>query len=200
MWRTPGAWLLAVFFGLTSGLMFTTTHWLPTFLPEIAGTNESQTGLAAAAFQFFGLAGTLLVPILFTRIYHRQVFAVVLTTLWPTYTLGMLLAPSWYPVWVVIGAFIQGAAWAMVLTLYILRAADLGAVRDVSAMTQTVGYVISAFTPVTIGALFEATGSWTWPFLVLSGMALTLVAISPLVASRKQLGAPLVQAGGLEDP
>lgn len=187
VWKLPGAWTLAVFFGLNSGMTYATTHWLPTFLPDVAGASESEAGLAAAAFQFFGLAGALVVPIIFTKAYNRQAIATLLACTWPIYTLGLLLAPSLYLVWIVIGAVAQGGVYAMFLTLCILRAADLGTVRDLSGMTQTVGYFISALTPVAIGALFEATGSWTASFAVMVVMSIVLVAITPTVSSRKKL-------------
>src|SRR5699024_10011810 len=129
--------------------------------------------------------------IIFTRAYNRQMIAALLSGTWPIYTLGLLLVPSLYPVWIVIGAVAQGGVYAMFLTLCILRAADLGMVRDLSGMTQTVGYFISALTPVAIGALFEATGSWTTSFAVMAVMSIVLVAITPAVSSRKKLGAAL---------
>lgn len=189
MWRVPGAWAMAVFFGLNSGMMYASVHWLPTLLPDIAGASDSQAGMAASAFQIFGLAGALVVPIVFTRVFYRQALAVGISGLWFVYGAGLLLAPSWYPLWILSGALAQGGVYAMLLTLYVLRAADLAMVRDVSGMTQTVGYFISALVPVTVGALFDTTGGWEAGLGLLAVMALALTAITPAVASRKKLTA-----------
>lgn len=187
VWRIPGAWAMALFFGLNSGLFYASTHWLPTFLPEIAGASEGQAGLAASIFQFGGLIGAITVPLLVSRVYHRQLFSVGVTGLWVVYALGLLLAPSWYLVWMVAGAIAQGGVFALLLSLYVLRAPNLATVRDISGMTQTLGYFISATAPVSVGALFEWSGSWTSGLALIAAMAIGLVAITPVVASRRKL-------------
>lgn len=188
VWKIPGAWALAVFFGLNSGMFYASTHWLPTLLPDIAGINETQAGLAASVFQFGGLIGAMGVPIILARVYRRQLFATSVALLWVIYALGLLLFPSWYLVWIVPGAVAQGGGFAILFGLYVLRSANLSMVRDISGMTQTVGYFISALAPVTVGALFEKTGSWTAPLTLLSAMSLTFFILTPFVSSRKKLG------------
>src|SRR5699024_4499454 len=112
-------------------------------------------------------------------------FSVGVTGLWVVYALGLLLAPSWYLVWMVAGAIAQGGVFALLLSLYVLRAPNLAMVRDVSGMTQTLGYFISATAPVSVGALFERSGSWTSGLALIAAMAIGLVAITPVVASRR---------------
>ncbi len=188
VWRMPGAWALAVFFGLNSGLFYASTHWLPTFLPEVAGITAARAGFAASVFQFVGLIGAVTVPLTVSRIYNRQAFAVGVSGLWVVYTLGLLLAPTWYLAWMVAGALAQGGVFALLLSLYVLRAPNLSMVRDISGMTQTMGYFISATAPVSVGAIFEWTGSWTAGLALLAVMSIGLVAVTPVVSSRKKLG------------
>ena len=189
VWTIPGAWAMALFFGLNSGLYYASTHWLPTFLPEIAGINESQAGVAASILQFAGLIGAISVPVLVSKVYNRQAFSLAVTSLWLVYTLGLVFAPSLYLVWMIAGAIAQGGVFALLLSLYVLRAPNLSMVRDLSGMTQTIGYFISATAPVSVGALFERTGSWTGGLGLLTAMAIGLVAITPIVSSRKKLQA-----------
>ena len=188
VWKMPGAWALAVFFGLNSGLFYASTHWLPTFLPEVAGITTARAGFAASVFQFVGLIGAITVPLLVSRIYNRQAFAVGVSGLWVVYTLGLLFAPTWYLAWMVAGALAQGGVFALLLSLYVLRAPNLSMVRDISGMTQTMGYFISATAPVSVGAIFEWTGSWTAGLALLAAMSIGLVAVTPVVSSRKKLG------------
>src|SRR5699024_4909611 len=120
--------------------------------------------------------------------YRRQLFAASVAMLWVIYALGLLLFPSWYLVWIVPGAIAQGGGFAILFGLYVLRSANLSMVRDISGMTQTIGYFISALAPVTVGALYEKTGSWTAPLTLLSAMSIAFLIITPFVSSRKKLG------------
>lgn len=187
VWKLPGAWVMAVFFGLNSGLYYASTHWLPTILPDLAGITTAQAGVAASIFQFGGLAGTLTVPLFITRVYRRQLLATAITAMFAIYTFGLLLAPQFYLVWMIPGAYAQGGVFALLVSLYVLRSPNLNMVRDVAGMTQTLGYFLSALAPVSVGALFEFTGSWTAPLTLMAIMSALLVVLTPLTASRKKL-------------
>src|SRR5699024_1881999 len=126
---------------------------------------------------------------LVSKVYNRQAFSLAVTSLCLVYILGLLFAPSLYLVRLVAGAVAQGGVLALLLSLYVLRAPSLSMVRDLSGITQTIGYFISATAPVSVGAIFERTGSWTGGLGLLTAMAIGLVAIIPIVASRKKLQA-----------
>lgn len=190
VWKVPGAWAMALFFGLNSGMYYANTHWMPTYLPELTGASDAQMGVAVSIFQFAGLIGAIGVPVLITRVYNRQAYALAIASLWVVYSFGMLLVPSWYFVWVFFGAVAQGGGFALLLTLYVLRAPNLGMVRDLSGMTQTLGYFLSATAPVSVGALFEYTGQWSTGLAFLAAMSVVFLALAPVVASRHRLPDP----------
>jgi len=71
-----------------------------------------------------------------------------------------------WPVWVVVGGVAQGAGITLALTLIALRARDTAIARDLSAMAQLIGYTIGAVGPLAMGALYEMTGAWTAPMVL----------------------------------
>ncbi|QGH68315.1 MFS transporter [Pseudactinotalea sp. HY158] len=187
-WRMPAAWVLAVFFGLHSGLFYANTAWMPTYLPALAGLSEAQAGVAASIFQLVGIGGALSLPVLTARLTGgRRFLALGCTLTWVVFTLGLLLAPGAYIAWMIIGGFGQGGVMAMLLALITLRSPDVNTVREVSGMTQTVGYLISALAPTVAGSLVELTGGWTASLVLFLGMGTAITLLSPIVASRHRL-------------
>lgn len=186
-WHMPAAWVMAVFFGLHSGLFYANTAWMPTYLPAIAGLSEAQAGVAASIFQLVGIAGALSLPVLVTQVSRRGALAVACTLTWVVFALGLLFAPSWYVVWMVIGGFGQGGVMAMLLALITVRSPNVSTVREVSGMTQTIGYLISALAPTVAGSLVELTGGWTASLVLFGCMGLTITLLAPIVAARRPL-------------
>ncbi len=194
VWRMPAAWVMAAFFGLHSGLFYANTAWMPTYLPVVSGLSDAQAGVAASIFQLVGIAGALSLPVLVTRVSRRRALALGCTLTWVVFALGLLLVPAWWPVWMVVGGYGQGGVMAMLLVLITLRSPDVGTVREVSGMTQTIGYFISALAPTVAGSLVEATGGWTGTLLLFAGMGATIALLSPIVASHRPLETGLTPA------
>ena len=51
-----------------------------------------------------------------------------------------------------------------------------------SGVTQSLGYLVAATGPFTVGALYDATGGWTWPLALLVVLVLPLFAVAAYVA------------------
>ena len=74
------------------------------------------------------------------------------------------------------------ATFPLVLTLLGLRARTPEGTVALSSVTQSVGYLIAAVGPFTIGALHDVTGGWTWPLAVLLATVLPLFVVAAYVA------------------
>jgi CP family cyanate transporter-like MFS transporter len=175
VWRQPRAWILAAFLAVQSCTYFSLTAWLPTLLVDTAGVSLHTGGVAMSIFQLLGIAGTLLVPVLAGRCRDQVPVAVGVCLLWGVTVAGLLLVPSLWPLWTVIGGLSHGGGISLAFTLVALRSADADVAASLSGMVQFVGYGLGAMAPVMIGALYGATGSWTVPLSVLlvgiAGMA-----------------------------
>lgn len=178
-WRVPAAWELGLFFGMQSFLFYATTAWLPTMLRAESGVDAAAAGTALSLFQLFGIPGALAVPVLLGRRQTRYGVAAALALLWLAFFVGLLLAPSAWPVLCGLGGVAQGGGIALGLSLIALRSSDGAAARTVSATVQTIGYCLGAAGPVLIGGLAAATGGgWTAPLVALTAVAAALGAFA----------------------
>ncbi len=98
---------------------------------------------------------------------------VVLSSCYLAAFVGLILAPSG-PAVVVLSVLIGigTGAFPLALTLIALRSRTSLATTSLSAFTQCTGYLIASVGPVGFGILFDVSGGWTVPLLVLCGVVL----------------------------
>lgn len=171
--RSPCTWLLAVAFAGQSFSFYATTAWLPTLLVD-GGMPTAQAGAVAAIFQVAGIAGALTLPVIATRT-SFGVGAVVTGVGWLAIPVGFLLAPSLWLVWCRIGGVAQGAGITWVFVMFNALGDDGRDVATRSGIVQGVGYAVGATGPLALGAVHEASGSWSPPLLVLLAAILVLL-------------------------
>lgn len=167
VWRHPVAWVLALFLGCQSTLYYAMTAWLPTILVDTAGTTSATGGAAMSFFQLTGIATTLVVPPLATRLAGQRGLALLVAGLWLCSLSGLLLLPGVWPLWSVVAGLAQGAGISLAFTLVILRAQRPQAVAALSGMAQGAGYAMGASGPLAMGVLLDVTGTWSAPLLTL---------------------------------
>ncbi len=178
--RSALAWQVTFYFGLQSLCFYSVLAWLPSiyrehdFGPAAAGALLSVSGLVQ-------IPVALVMPTLANRS-ANQVPHIVASTLFIGAGLaGVLIAPTAAPyLWAVLIGIGQGAAFALALHLFVLRTRQVHETARLSAMAQTVGYVISAFGPLLVGLVHDATGSWTAPLLLLLALLVPQLAFGAL--------------------
>ena len=197
VWRQPTAWAVAGFFAAQSTVYFTMTAWLPTLLVQDAGVDRRAAGAGLSTYQLVGIAGTLLVPSLAARLRRQRGLAVGVAALSALPLVGLLAAPTAWPLWTGLGGLAQGAGISLATTLIVLRTRAASATRRLSAMAQAVAYGVAAAGPVLVGAIYGSTRSWTLPLLVLLGVA-ALMGAAGVVAGRQVTvdPEPVAAAGG----
>jgi CP family cyanate transporter-like MFS transporter len=177
VWRQRRAWAVSAFLAVQSCAYMSLTAWLPTLLVDTAGVSLKTGGVAMSVFQLLGISGTLLVPVLVGRFRDQVPVALGVSMIWGTTLAGLLLLPSLWPLWILVGGLSHGSGISLSLSLVPLRAADADVAASLSGMVQFVGYGVGAMAPVIVGAVYGATGSWTVP------LSLLLVAILGMAAA-----------------
>jgi CP family cyanate transporter-like MFS transporter len=165
--RSPLAWQLTVFFGLQSLSFYAMLGWLPSMYRDF-GAGPVVAGLLLSVSGLVQIPISLVVPGLAGRARNQVGYAVGATALIGAGFAGMLLAPMAAPyLWVVLVGAGQGACFALGLNLFVLRTHRVVDTARVSAMAQSLGYLICAVGPLLVGLLHDATGSWTGPLALL---------------------------------
>jgi CP family cyanate transporter-like MFS transporter len=180
--RTPGEFLsprqatgrvrataLTIHFGLISTVTFLVMGWLPGILRD-AGVSPATAGACLALSMAMGLPMMWLVPGWTRRWSNQTLLVVALATPNVIGVTGLLVAPAAAP-WVWAGATGVGmGSLAFVLTTISVRSKNSS--LALSAVVQSVGYVIAGFGVLACGWLHTRTGTWQTPLLLVLAILL----------------------------
>ncbi|MEU4762816.1 MFS transporter [Actinosynnema sp. NPDC023794] len=176
LFRSPLAWVITVFFGLQSLLAYTVMGWLPQILVD-AGVDRTTAGLLLAITMVLGVPVSLIVPPLAARWSGQSWLVLALGVLSVAGVLGLALAPGAAPgLWVVLIGVGMGM-FPLALVMISLRTSTGADTARLSAMAQSIGYLISAAGPFAFGVLRGVTGTWTVSMLVLVGLLVVLTGL-----------------------
>ncbi len=183
-WRSTVAWQITLFMGLQSLLFYVNVSWLPTLLHD-RGLSLSLAGWLVSLVQIVSLPGTFIMPILADRkpTQHTLVWAVAGMFLFGY--AGLLLTPGRIMaiIWTIVAGFGSGVSISLALAFFSLRTRDHQNAGQISGMAQSVGYIVAAAGPVTVGYLHAATHSWTWPLILLLAVSV-MMTVAGLGAAR----------------
>ena len=182
--RSRLAWSLALFCGLQSAMAYTQFGWL-TQIYEDAGLSRQHASHLLGLLSVIGVPMALILPWLFARIHDHRVFVVVFSACGTIGFVGLWLTPETLPaLWAALMG-IGGGAFPYVLTMIGLRARTSDATAVLSGFVQSVGYLIAAIGPLTAGVLYDLTGDWDIPLIVLAVLGVPML-VAGLGFAREQ--------------
>lgn len=177
VWKRRFPWLLGITFGAHTFMFYGLTAWLPRYLAFATGMDVNAAGGAASLFQILGLVGSFGVSATMSvlGLTHASLFLAI-ATFWFLMPIGLLLAPSLWPLWILCGGIGSGGGFSVIFTLIMARARDLGENRRISSFVQGTGYAIASLSPAVIGFANQASGGWSAGFLLVGGAAVAMAA------------------------
>lgn len=174
--RSKLAWAMAGFFGLQSSLAYSLLGWLPQVYRD-AGLSAGDAALMLGVLTMVSLPVPLLLPALVQRFASQAPIVICLGLSALTGFVGLLLWPQDLPwLWAALLG-VGGGAFPWVLTMLGLRAATPEGTVVLSGFVQGAGYVIGALGPLLTGLLYDLTGGWTVPLVVLAAVTAPMVAL-----------------------
>lgn len=175
MLRRGRAWALAAFFGLQSMAAYVVMGWLPTIYRD-AGVDAGRAGVLLALVTLLSGVMSITLPEFAARRDDQRPLVLIVAASAGCGYLGLLLAPAAAPfAWAVLIGVGMGA-FPLALVLIGLRSRTDQGTAELSSLAQGAGYLIAASGPVTVGALYEATGSWDIPLVLLLGLLVPMAA------------------------
>jgi CP family cyanate transporter-like MFS transporter len=174
VWRSRLAWWVAAFMACQSLIFYSLNAWLPTLLQD-QGVSAATAGAMLAVFNFTGIGAALTVPSWATRLRSQRLAMSLIAATFLIGLVGLLVAPragAW--AWMVVLGLAQGAGISLGLTLFVLRTRSAPVSSELSGMAQTVGYLVAALGPLSVGVLHAAEGGWTAGLLELLAVAVVL--------------------------
>lgn len=172
VYRDRTAWAITLFFGLQVLNLFVFLPWMPTLLKD-RGTTLAEAALVFSLSQICLMVASFVTPLVAARSRDQRPHIVLTVLLCLAGTLGLLYMPVGSVLaWACLLGFGQGAGLSLGTFLFVGKAASIDTATRISAMAQTVGYLIAVAGPLLIGALYQRTGDWNLPVLILAGILL----------------------------
>ncbi len=161
------AWNVAIFMGLQSLTFYVILAWLPAILHS-RGHDAEFSGWMLSISQATGIFGSLIIPILAGRKSDQRSIVTFLIIIEVIGLFGLLF-PQLGPVflWVSLIGFVLGGTFGLALLLIVMRSSDTESATELSGMAQSIGYLIAASGPIIFGSLFDFTGGWSYPLMLL---------------------------------
>lgn len=154
------AWQVTIFMGSQSAMAYVVMGWLAPILRE-RGLNGTEAGYVVATAILTQLVTSLLTPSIAARCRDQRALAVGLALLVLSSLLALIFAPlggRW--VWAVLLGCGLGSAFALALSLIVMRSANAQVTAQLSAMAQGWGYTLAAVGPLLVGLLRGWTGGY----------------------------------------
>ena len=187
-WTSALGWQVTLFMGVQSTIYFTLITWLPS-IEQSTGTSAATAGFHQFLLNTAGIAGSLLTAAAIHRgAGGQRAVAVVLAVLIALGVAGEIAVPSFAAVWVCVMGLGTGGSIALALSLFALRAGQHRQAADLSGMAQSIGYLLAAAGPVSIGILHDATNSWNAALVVLLVLLVAQLVLSVLASRNRQIG------------
>jgi CP family cyanate transporter-like MFS transporter len=190
-WRNGLAWQLVAIFGVMSMAYYGFNAWLPDAYVE-RGWSEGEAGALVAVMNAGQIVPALTISWLADRWGSRRLYLSVFAALMSAATLGLVLAPGEGWAWAALVGAGFGVLFPLVMTLPLDIAPRPADVAAVAGMMLGVGYSVSSVSPLALGALRDATGSFDGVLWALFAFATTLFVLC-LALSRERLAAGAIE-------
>lgn len=174
---------MTAFMGLQSLGFYVVITWLPQVVQDTGGIAPAAAGWLLFLFQAVAVLTSLAVPAAMRRPGDQRALATISSAVLLAGYLGLLAAPGWAPLWAVVLGLSGGACLVLALAFLGLRAQDAAGAGALSAMAQSIGYLLAAAGPVLFGLLHAASGGWRAPLAVMCVVAAGQV-VAAIIAGR----------------
>lgn len=161
IWRDRVAWSVALYMGLQSLSFYSIATWAAP-IQTSSGRTPVEAGFDVMTFQLAGIAGSVLLPLMYRGFMRRWLAALFPIVLAASFGCIVLL-PGANLVPLLLTGFCTGATLSLSLMLIALRAREQETSSALSGMAQSVGYLVAATGPIIFGLLFKFSGGWGVP-------------------------------------
>ncbi|MFI6537895.1 MFS transporter [Nonomuraea sp. NPDC050547] len=187
-WGSGLAWAVTAFMGLQSLGFYVVVTWLPQVFQD-SGLNAAAAGWLLFVFQAVAVVTSLAVPAALRWARDQRALAAICSAVMLGGYLGLFVAPGWALLWSVVLGLGGGACLVLALAFMSMRAQDAAEAGALSAMAQSIGYLLAAVGPVAFGLLRTVGSGWRVPILLMC-VAAAIQTVVALVAGRGTVRVP----------
>lgn len=184
-WKNRRAWYMLLFFGCQSALFFSMLTWLAPIAIE-KGMSVLAAGGVLTLMSAVQIAGNISIPLFFNKFPNRLMWILAVLS-FGTAGILLLMFGNVGAIWAAaacIGVAL-GGLFPIALLMPLDETASADEANSWTAMTQSGGYIISAFMPLTIGIIYDQTGNHHITLLMFLVFILLMV-IFALLLNKKE--------------
>ncbi|RRW71650.1 MFS transporter [Pantoea dispersa] len=181
-WRSAIGWQVSLFMASQSLLFYTLIGWFTPFAQD-NGISQLQAGGMLFVYQIVAIASNLACMQALKQLRDQRLIGLLASLSIFIAVTGLLLAPAWSLLWLILAGLGAGASLLISLSLFNLRTRDHRQASKLSGMAQCVGYGLAALGPLCFGMLHDVSGSWQLPLLMLLAVSALQMAMA-LLAGR----------------
>jgi CP family cyanate transporter-like MFS transporter len=181
LFRDRRGWLLGGIFGSFGMVYYGLVSWLADAYVELGWTPTAAGGLVAL-LNVASLVGALTAGLISGRFLGLPRALVVLGLGFALSAVGFAFLPELGPIWAALAGYTNGALFPLLLALPLPLVGSSDRVAGISTVMIGVGYTIAAASPIALGAVRDATGSFHQSLLFLVLIAAGFAASLPFVA------------------
>ncbi|MEU4995646.1 MFS transporter [Streptomyces sp. NPDC021622] len=182
--RSRTAWALACFFGLQATAAYITMGWMPQIFRD-AGVPAGEAGVLLAVTMAMGVPLAFVIPRVATRLPNQGPVVMVLGACGLAGYAGLYLAPAggaW--VWALLLG-VSNCSFPLALTMVGMRAKSSVGVAKLSAFAQSTGYLISIPGPLLVGVLYQHSGGWELPIVLMAALMVPQIVVGILAGRNR---------------
>ena len=185
--RKPGAWSIAVFFGLQSMLFYGTATWMPTILVS-KGFTLSNAGFIVSITGLIGSVIGIAAPYFSSKLGDLRALLAILGVLLSISFVGLIIDDGRRLIfWFLITNVALAISFPLSLLLTVTRSVHAAETRSLSIMAQSVGYLMAAFAPGIVGAIHDATLNWEIALIFPVALGIILGAVGYLAGRPEKI-------------
>jgi MFS transporter, CP family, cyanate transporter len=191
-WRSPLAWQVTLFLGINSFIYYVAIGWFPAILGD-DGYSPAEAGALHGLLQLAtAVPGPVLVPIV-NRMKDQRAIAFGVSVIAMAGLVGLLAAPAWATLWMILFGFGSGAAIILALVFVSLRVTSSHQAAALSGMAQCVGYLLAAAGPTLVGAMHDVLGGWNAALTVCAALCVVMAVLGLLAGRARHIADPAIR-------
>lgn len=185
--RDSMTWWVSAYMGVQSLIFYCFVAWFATIV-QSKGFDAQTAGYFNSAYMLVGIPGSLILPMISDRCKNQSALAVGLGVLYMGGMASMLLTKgtSLLIASILCCGFCAGASLSFAMLLFVMHTSSAADASALSGLAQSIGYALAAAGPVCMGKLYDVTGGWTIPLVVMLVMVGVLT-VAGLFSGREKI-------------
>lgn len=185
-WRSAIGWQVSLFMACQSLVFYTLIGWFTPFAQD-EGMSQQAAGWLLFGYQLVAIVANLACMSALKRFRDQRAIGFLASLAIFTGVTGLLLAPVWALIWLLLAGLGAGASMVTCLALFNLRTGDHRQASKLSGMAQCVGYGVAALGPLCFGMLHDVSGNWSLPLTLLMMVAALQMVVATLAGRARYI-------------